>query len=205
MAGKANVVGGAAIGAGVGAFSYALDRGIEYLQTGTFEWDWGEFGLSVGIGAAAGAAGGYLRWRSLQKPTVTLAKAGIGTKPIEPPGTNGKAGGSPSTWREAQDQVESLLRGTGSRTQQEVILRTGKLGARRVDVLAEGGLMPGLHEVKSGSTLLTMSTKLRIQVWKDVALRAIRGQDSYWHLMRPASQNVLNFLQDWGIKVITWI
>jgi hypothetical protein len=53
----ANIAGGAAIGAGLGALGYAADRGIEYMQTGTLEWDWGQFGLSVGIGAAAGAAG----------------------------------------------------------------------------------------------------------------------------------------------------
>ena len=80
----ANIAGGAAIGAGIGALGYAADRGIEYLQTGTLEWDWGQFGLSVGIGAAAGAAGGYMRWRSLQKPAATPVKGSTAARETVP-------------------------------------------------------------------------------------------------------------------------
>ena len=68
----------------MGALGYAADRGIEYLQTGTLEWDWGQFGLSVGIGAAAGAAGGYMRWRSLQKPAATPVKGSTAARETVP-------------------------------------------------------------------------------------------------------------------------
>ena len=87
----ASILGGAAIGAGIGALGYAADRGIEYLQTGTLEWDWGQLGLSVGIGAAAGAAGGYLRWRGLQKPAATPVKGSATPDSVDPPGIKGQS------------------------------------------------------------------------------------------------------------------
>ena len=104
----ANIAGGAAIGAGIGALGYAADRGIEYLQTGTLEWDWGQFGLSVGIGAAAGAAGGYMRWRSLQKPTATPVKGASTSESIDPPGTQG-GGSSKSKWWNSPKEAEGTL------------------------------------------------------------------------------------------------
>jgi RHS repeat-associated protein len=58
------VFGGALLGGLIGAEGYALDRLIEYAQTGTFEWDWGQFGLSVAMGAISGAIGGYSAFKS---------------------------------------------------------------------------------------------------------------------------------------------
>ena len=49
----------AAIGAGVGAASYAVGQLIDYAVTGDFEWSWGGF-LNSTIGGAAGGIAVYL-------------------------------------------------------------------------------------------------------------------------------------------------
>lgn len=78
----------AAIGAGTGAGLYAADRTIEWAQTGTFEWNWADFGLSIGIGAIAGGAskalGNLLRSAGKSTPILSAQeqRAAAGLKSV---------------------------------------------------------------------------------------------------------------------------
>lgn len=102
----------AAIGAGTGAGLYAADRTIEWAQTGTFEWDWADFGLSVGIGAFAGGVGkaiGNYFGRSmagesgglLDRFAVRMFGGSSGLSPATQPGG----------WTRATDFVKSFVKG----------------------------------------------------------------------------------------------
>jgi len=67
----ATVLAGAIAGAASGASSYAAEVGFSEPFTGQAkEWNWGDFGMSVGLGALGGAVGGAVSFRIFGPPKV---------------------------------------------------------------------------------------------------------------------------------------
>jgi len=202
----ANVLGGAAIGAGIGALGYAADRGIEYMQTGTLEWDWGQFGLSVGIGALAGAAGGYLRFRSQHKVVTQTNQA---RSDILAEGGGGRGGPTPGRIGAAGvEAVEEHLERSG----QSILRGGGRVrvdlpgGGKRIYDSLTGGFMRRssniFHEVKAG--FVSMTDEIASQIAKD-SLRVAAGNRVTWHFLAGSSDDVLGALLSAGARVVRYV
>jgi len=96
----------------------------------------------------------------------------------------------------------SQLELEGSRVTPQVRVYT-RYGDRIQDLAASSGLRPGLHELKGGSTPLSLSQRTAEEIAKDQWL-ASRGYTIYWDFQVAPRDELMSALYSAGLHPVIW-